>query len=41
VFEQSRCFGSREKMQALAGVRVAIPLEDGLRRTIASIASAS
>jgi len=41
AFEQSRCFGSREKMQRLAGVRVAVPIEDGLRRTIASIVSAS
>jgi UDP-glucose 4-epimerase len=41
VFEQSRCFGSREKMQALRGIRTAIPLKDGLRRTIASIVSPS
>jgi energy-coupling factor transporter ATP-binding protein EcfA2 len=40
AFEQARCFGNREKMERLPGIRAAISIEDGLRRTIASMASA-
>jgi len=40
VFEQRRCVGSREKMQRLTKAGVPTPLEEGLRRVIASMNAA-
>jgi len=36
TFEQARCFGSRERMRAIDGVGQPLPLEEGLKRTIAA-----
>ena len=38
TFEVARCFGSRQKLQRVVGDFVSTPLEEGLKRTIASVA---
>jgi UDP-glucose 4-epimerase len=40
TFEQSRCFGSRTKMEKMTAAKSATSLEDGLRVTVASMVAA-